>query len=329
MSDQSYSELQMEQQITPTLCATVRYLFPDAPAPEALVKRHVWRDEKYVGEHEGRIVAWRGQSVNFAELDPRYRTVYIDVVENVLPRSERVQLFGPDFAAAIAGMACFVVIFVLDFSLDSVPAIKALGFTPRVLTRVAHACKVVGVQAFLTSPPSHWAAQAAKLLMMQRLLAIHRKPFDLREGPLQALLYRLGYLRAYLSEGGIQLQALRVAEQAEQGYPEPQARGKSPVADYQRIRRILDAVGQPSLDQPGGGDLQSGDVYEGVLIGLRDAILAIIAHRFNPPIQTYLRINRQLGAVADRQALQGLVRTAACEQSMDAFTVKLVELREA
>ena len=48
-------------------------------------------------------------SINLAYLDSRYRGLFADVVQNNLPNSEKIRLFGEDFTAAISGLENYVV----------------------------------------------------------------------------------------------------------------------------------------------------------------------------------------------------------------------------
>lgn len=55
------------------LTEVVRSTFPLTELPDSFVAEHVWRDRKYVGESEGRVVAWRGFRANLKQIDFRYR----------------------------------------------------------------------------------------------------------------------------------------------------------------------------------------------------------------------------------------------------------------
>src|SRR5439155_14710952 len=87
---------EVKQKIKEVLEETGRILFPLNKDISNLIKAHTWRDRKYVGEHNGRVVVWQGYSINFVAVDFRYRALFIDVVDNVLPHQERVRLFGQD-----------------------------------------------------------------------------------------------------------------------------------------------------------------------------------------------------------------------------------------
>ena len=181
-----------------TLAETISILFPLHKYPEGLIKPHVWRDRKYVGEYSGKVVVWKGWSANLVSIDFRYRAVFIDVVENKLAPNERERLFGKDFANLVSEMDTFVVMFVLDFPINALQDIRDQGFTPRIMGRVIHACIVVGIKEFLDFPPLFWAAKIARLIIFQRFLSTHRKPIDTNEVPLQNLLYKTGYLHHYI-----------------------------------------------------------------------------------------------------------------------------------
>jgi hypothetical protein len=117
----------LKQQIRNVLFETIRILCPVNVDPDSLIKPHNWRDRKYVGEKEGRVVTWRGYSANLVAVDFRYRAIFIDFVDNVLSQQEKVQLFGEDFAQAISDLPYFVIMFVLDFPLETLKAIKDQG----------------------------------------------------------------------------------------------------------------------------------------------------------------------------------------------------------
>lgn len=204
----------LEQKMRNVVEETVRILFPTRLA-EAQIRRHRWWDTKYVGSKDGKAASWEGWSTNLAEVDSRYRAVFVDAVDNVLPEAERVALFGHDFAQAIRDMSRFVVMFVLDFPLEAVGAILDQAFVPRIMKRSAHACVVVSVDEFLSQPTLYWAAKAARLVMLQRFLATHRKPIDANEVPLQHLLYQSGYLHSYIVNGGLEL--LKLSEPRKSG----------------------------------------------------------------------------------------------------------------
>jgi hypothetical protein len=198
----------IEQHIKSVLRETIKILFPLYADTDGLIKRHAWRNKKYLGEHMGKVVAWQGWSANLVAVDFRYRAIFIDVVDNVLPTSERIRLFGDDFANAINHMQQFVVMFVLDFPVGAVGEIKKQGFIPRTMSRSIHACVIAEPHDFILHSPIYWAAQVVKLVILQRFLSIHRKPIDTGEVPLQNLLYRTGYLHSYFVNNGLELHQL-------------------------------------------------------------------------------------------------------------------------
>lgn len=198
----------LDQHIKEVLTETIRILFPINVDPNQLIKPHVWRDKKYVGQQNNKIVVWKGWSANLVAVDFRYRAVFVDVVENVLPVQERVHLFGEDFSAAIAGLSRFVVMFVLDFPLETIESIKEQGFVPRIMNRVLHACTIASVEEFVNLSVLHWTAKVARLVVLQRILSIHRKSLDSNEVPLQNLLYKTGYLHSYIVKHGLELHKL-------------------------------------------------------------------------------------------------------------------------
>lgn len=190
------------------LFETIKTVFPLNVKPNDFIKRHIWRNKKYLGISNSKVSSWHGWSANLNHVDFRYRAVFVDLVENNLPYVERVRLFGEDFAKTVNNLPKFVVLFVLDFPLDTIETIKAEGFTPRRMSRVLHACRICSVNEFLTKSASHWAAHLTRLILLQRVLSIHRKPFESNEVPLQNLLYRTGYLHSYIVNGGLELKSL-------------------------------------------------------------------------------------------------------------------------
>lgn len=167
---------QFDNQIIEVLQQTVRVLLPNFPDPNALIAPHVWRDSNYVGTHNGKVVVWRGWRARLDGVsNGRYRTLYIDKVDNVLPLSERQRLFGESFSRAIAGMPQFVVMFTLGFPLHAEEDIVANGFVPRYLSRVLHACWPVDVDVFLATPATQWVEQGIHLLELQSRWAKTKK----------------------------------------------------------------------------------------------------------------------------------------------------------
>jgi hypothetical protein len=198
----------LDHHIKEVLTETIKIVFPVNVEPANLIKRHVWRDKKYLGTAHNKVVAWCGWSANLVSVDFRYRAIFIDVVDNILPFQERERLFGRDFSDAISNKPQFVVMFVLDFPTHAIETIKTQGFVPRKMGRVLHACVIASIEQFHALPALYWAAKTARLVMLQRVLSIHRKPFDANEIPLQNLLYKTGYLHSYIANGGLELHAM-------------------------------------------------------------------------------------------------------------------------
>jgi len=187
------------------LFETIKSLFPLQTESRSIIKQHVWRDRKYVGEMNGSVIVWKGWSANLSHLDFRYRTVFIDRVANVLSIEEKTRLFGWHFAKSSKDMEEFVVMFVLDFPIDAYELILQEGFIPRLMSKVVHACVVVGINEFLSYTAHHWTSQIIRLVILQRLLSRHRKPLDAYEIPLQNLLFRTGYVHTYIVKSGLGL----------------------------------------------------------------------------------------------------------------------------
>lgn len=66
-------------------------------------------------------------------------------------------------------------------------------------------------------------------------------------------------------------------------------------------------------------------IAKGVLVGLRDAILEAIIHRFNPPARHYLEVSKQLGKIEEREILQRLLAVAIEVEDMAAFDSRLTQ----
>ncbi|MCS6802749.1 MAG: hypothetical protein NZ773_12520 [Dehalococcoidia bacterium] len=226
---------------------TVLLLFPGRPLPAGLVKRHVWRDQKYVGAAAGRVVPWEGWSANLANLDARYRAIFADVVDNILPESERYRLFGDAFSEEIRELNRFVVLFVLDFPLETEQDIILAGFTPRRMARVLHACKIVSVEEFLDKTTLHWAAVLTRLVMLQRFLSIHRKPLEGNELPLQHLLYQTGYLHKLIVSSGLELYSIDPPRRSGRFGHDLEILARNPVKSPEKIKIGVEAY----LKSPG------------------------------------------------------------------------------
>ncbi len=205
-SDRHFLMMRMKSVLT----EVVRSTFPLIEEPASHVAEHVWRDRRYVGEVAGRIVTWQGYRANLKNIDFRYRGIYIDVVDNILPVDERIRLFGSHFAEKILSLPQLVVLFVLDFPATTENHILDHGYIPRRMLsgRVLHACTVVSVEEFLATDNRVWVCQLVKMIILQRFLSIHRKPFEENELPLQHLLYQTGYLHKYFVDNGLVLHSL-------------------------------------------------------------------------------------------------------------------------
>ncbi len=133
--------IQYNNRIRETLEQAMRFLLPNSSDLNALIAPGPWRDSSYLGTHNGKVVAWRGWRAKLDTVtDGRYRTLYIDKVDNVLPLPERQRLFGEPSSQAIAGVPQFVVMFTLGFPFRAKADIIANGCVPRYLKRVLYAC---------------------------------------------------------------------------------------------------------------------------------------------------------------------------------------------
>lgn len=191
--------------IQAVLAEAVSILFPADFDAAGIIKRHVWRDRKYVGVYDGKVASWRGWSANLVTYDSHYRAVFIDVVDNVFSFEQRIELFGERFARVTSGIEQYVVLFVLDFPLDAIPQIEQQGFVPRLLTRSVHACVVVDLDEFVSQPILYWAAKVVKLVLFQRVFLTHRKPIEASKLPLQNLLFKTGFLHSFIVRNGLGL----------------------------------------------------------------------------------------------------------------------------
>jgi hypothetical protein len=175
-SEQPKINKPINQHVRVVLQKTIHNLLSDIDDSESLIARHVWRDSNYVGVHAGKVVAWRGWRAKLDTVDGRYRTLYIDLVDNALPPTERQRLFGEPFSRAVAGLPRFVVLFTLGFPLHAENDIIAHGFVPRRLSRVLHACLPLDVNAFLAAPARQWAERAVRLLELQSRWGVSQVP---------------------------------------------------------------------------------------------------------------------------------------------------------
>lgn len=154
------------------LFETIKILFPVSVDPDEIIIQHVWRDRDYLGEHDGKVPVWRGWSANLHRLDPAYRTLYIDIGENVHPIPRRVAIFGEEFAKAIADKPLFVIMFVVDCPSKAKDLLIRESFVPRRINdQIIHACVVARPEDFLNHPVLVLAAVGAKLVNLQKELS--------------------------------------------------------------------------------------------------------------------------------------------------------------
>ena len=175
---------------------------------EKLVKPHIWRDRKYVGEVSGKVCSWSGYSINIAYLDSRYRGLFADYVQNTLSLFDRLQLFGNEFTEATQNFSSFVVIFNLDIPLEATEIVTSLGFIPRRLNRSSHICLIYSPEDFLDAPLEFISLKVAEMVILQRNLAIHRQPLDSLELPFQHFLYQSNYLHGLVVKEGLWLKTI-------------------------------------------------------------------------------------------------------------------------
>jgi len=206
--DVGFLNTKMQQILTDV----IRSVFPLETSPESIVAPHAWRDRRYVGEVDGHPSTWRGFSANLRKLDFRYRGTYIDIVDNELPEQEQLRLFGSAFVDASREYRRYIVLYVLDFPATTEDFIIRQGFTPRRMPsgKILHACKIVGIDEFVSHDPLVWICHLIRMIILQRFLSIHRKPFEENEIPLQNLLYQSGYLHRYIVDHGLALHELSV-----------------------------------------------------------------------------------------------------------------------
>lgn len=145
----------------------LRIIFPSEFEPNTVIKPHNWGNPDYVGAIEGTAVWWIGWSANLSDINQRYRTIYIDHVENVLPEAIRVSVFGEQFADAIRNTPSFVVMYVSGFAANQKAKVEADGFNTRSMGKNLHPCFVVPTDTFLKSTELHWAALIARLIIYQ------------------------------------------------------------------------------------------------------------------------------------------------------------------
>lgn len=199
----------VEQHARRSLARALHVLYPTVPEITSLIKTHVWRDRRYVGEDDGRVLAWQGLSANLQRVDARMRTVYVDVVAHRYDPADANVLFGSGLAERLRDRGPAIVTFVLDFPLDARDHIERCGFVVRDIGRKLHACVVDPIHAYLATDPSAHAARIIELLMLQRSLANQRRAVRGVEVRLQHLLHQSGFVAGYLL--GQRLEVLEIA----------------------------------------------------------------------------------------------------------------------
>ncbi len=196
----------IKQKLQKVLTRTASILFPlQKEEINNLVKTHTWRERKCVGSLAEKICSWSGYSINLAYLDSRYRGLYGDYVENYPPVNECLELFGQDFTLVIQNLESFVVIFNLDIPLGAIELVKNLGFIPRLMKRNSHICMIYSPQEFLEASEEIISFKVAEMVILQRNIAIHRKPLDSLELPFQHFLYQSNYLHGLVVKEGLWL----------------------------------------------------------------------------------------------------------------------------
>lgn len=190
----------VEHHIRQSISLALRVLYPTVLDIGSLVKPHVWRDRRYVGESGGLVLAWKGLSANIQRVDSRMRAVYVDVVPHRYDPVEAIALFGTDFADHLLAAGPAVVTFVLDFPSDARDEIIHVGLVPRAIGRKLHACVIDSIDSYLAADPSSHATHIVELLMLQRALANQRRTVRGVELRFQHLLHQSGFLAGYLLE---------------------------------------------------------------------------------------------------------------------------------
>jgi hypothetical protein len=148
------------------------------PGSSYLVKRHVWRNIDYVGSDDGKIVEWRGWSANLRKVDARYKTIYIDYVENLLGPSERLRLFGELFTTLLENKSRFIFLYVTSCSFSDCNRVTAEGFVYRRINEVIHPGIILEIKSFLDNPASNWTEYGMRLLNLQHHLTSGGKSSD-------------------------------------------------------------------------------------------------------------------------------------------------------
>lgn len=140
------------------------------PAPadplRSPVKRHVWRNEKYVGVANGQVQAWYGWSANFKKWG--YRTLYIDYVVNTLAPDKRYQLFGDVFSRDIDELSEFVFMFVASVSSEIKDKVIENGFTYRKLDKRLHPGYIIRTDLHIAKSTDYWSNKGLALMSFQK-----------------------------------------------------------------------------------------------------------------------------------------------------------------
>jgi hypothetical protein len=157
----------IQTQMREVLAETIRILFPLTENPLKYIKRHIWRTKSVLGAVDDVTIYWQGWSAGLRDLSPDYRTIYVDYVENLLPKAETIRLFGKDFAEEICSMSAFVVFFTAGFHQDQYDTIKQIGFIPRTVGRNYHASYVMKPDDFVQQPHELWASKTTKLAQLK------------------------------------------------------------------------------------------------------------------------------------------------------------------
>ena len=188
----------LSNHIQGALRRALRALYPATPDVMSLVRVHVWRDRRYVGDHAGKVLAWEGFSANLRRIDSRMRTVYVDFVPHNYDQAMATELFGAEFALKLRETGPAVVTYVLDFPVDASAEITRAGFVPRIMGRTIHASAIASIGEYLATNPASHASTVIELLMLQKALANERRAIHGVEVALQHLLHQSGFLATYL-----------------------------------------------------------------------------------------------------------------------------------
>jgi len=143
---------------------TVEQIVPNS---RVIVKKHVWRNAKYVGMSGEKVAIWRGWSANLRMLDPRFGAIYIDYAETSNSTSENEQLFGFAFSESIKLINPFIFLFVTSCSIKKQEEIIAACFTFRQINATIHPGIVTSPKEFFDLPLNQWANIGSELLYLQ------------------------------------------------------------------------------------------------------------------------------------------------------------------